>query len=398
MALAGSIKEFGLAEIFQIISLQQKTGELIVQGSEGSVTVIFEKGMIVGADASFRQVESRLGQILVRSGKISKFQLKRALDKQQKTLQPLGTALAELQEIDQETLRQVLSQQIHETVYLLLRWTDGEYRFVPRRSVEYDKNLIKPINTEFLIMEGFRITDEWPEIEKKIPSFQLLIQRVPGVQWQGFPEVRIADSEEDQEKISANEKKIYDLLDSEKTVQELIDTSQLGEFDTCQTIYGLMSKGLVEKVPEGESKKKPVEIHVNYTNLVSRLYLPVGILLLCLIGWVGLQFGPKNLVFLYPVRFTGLQVLKEATAKSWLNKMQNILVAYQAEHKRYPESLEELVDKGIILEQDLYDPWNQKYALVKGEKGILLSSSGPDGKWQTEDDIIGTPLVEAFFF
>ena len=32
MALAGNIKEFGLADIFQIVSLQQKTGELIVQG------------------------------------------------------------------------------------------------------------------------------------------------------------------------------------------------------------------------------------------------------------------------------------------------------------------------------------------------------------------------------
>jgi len=396
MALAGNIKEFGLADIFQIVSLQQKTGELIVKGSEGSVTVVFEKGMIVGADASFRQVENRLGQVLVRSGRVTKFQLKRALDRQRKTLQPLGTVLAELGEINPETLRHALSQQTHETVYHLLRWTDGEYQFLPKRSVEYDKNLVTPINAEFLIMEGFRITDEWPEIEKKIPSFQVVVRRVP--------RAHVPDRETDptaseaQVELSEGEKKIYGLLDSEKTIQDLIDISQLGEFETCQNVYGLMSKGLVEKAPEGEAKKKPAETPIPYKSLIDKFYLPLGLLLLGLVLWAWIQFGPKDFLSLYPMRSAGLQLLKEESAKSWLGKTKEILTAYYVEHKRYPQSLEELVTGGFILERDLYDPWNQKYSLITGEKGILLASSGPDGQWKTEDDIVTTPLIGALLF
>ena len=112
MALAGNIKEFGLADIFQIVSLQQKTGVLTVEGSQGKVTVLLEKGLIVGADATFRPIEERLEQSLVQSQQITKFQLKRATEKQKKTHQPLWTALAEVGEIDIETLRKMLSQQM----------------------------------------------------------------------------------------------------------------------------------------------------------------------------------------------------------------------------------------------------------------------------------------------
>ena len=177
MALAGNIKEFGLADIFQIVSLQQKTGILTIQSSEGSVTVILENGLIVGADATFRPIEERVEQSLVQSEQISKFQLKRAKEKQKKTSQPLWTALAEGGEIDLGVLQKVLSQQVHETVYNVLRWTEGEYRFDPQKSVEYDRQLISPVNTEFLVMEGFRITDEWAELEKEIPSLQVVIRR-----------------------------------------------------------------------------------------------------------------------------------------------------------------------------------------------------------------------------
>ena len=92
MALAGNIKEFGLADIFQIVSLQQKTGILTIQSSEGEVAVILENGLIVGADATFRPIEERIEQSLVQSQQISKFQLKRAKEKQKKTSQPLWTA------------------------------------------------------------------------------------------------------------------------------------------------------------------------------------------------------------------------------------------------------------------------------------------------------------------
>ena len=63
MALAGNIKEFGLADIFQIVSLQQKTGVLTIKSSEGNVTVLLENGLIVGDVSDFDDLEKWTDQI-----------------------------------------------------------------------------------------------------------------------------------------------------------------------------------------------------------------------------------------------------------------------------------------------------------------------------------------------
>ena len=54
MALQGTIRDFGLPDIFQLIGLQRKTGILNLTNDKDkeSVTVTFEGGMVVMADSS----------------------------------------------------------------------------------------------------------------------------------------------------------------------------------------------------------------------------------------------------------------------------------------------------------------------------------------------------------
>ena len=65
MALEGTIKDFGLPDIFQLIGLQRKTGTLTLQSGKEEVTVTFENGMVVMADSSAKRLEDRLGHVLV---------------------------------------------------------------------------------------------------------------------------------------------------------------------------------------------------------------------------------------------------------------------------------------------------------------------------------------------
>ena len=46
MALEGTIKDFGLPDIFQLIGLQRKTGLLTLKHDTEDVTVTFEGGMV----------------------------------------------------------------------------------------------------------------------------------------------------------------------------------------------------------------------------------------------------------------------------------------------------------------------------------------------------------------
>jgi hypothetical protein len=50
MALKGTLKDFGLSDIFQLIAHQRKTGVLYLEDRGKSVAVTFEDGKIVSAE------------------------------------------------------------------------------------------------------------------------------------------------------------------------------------------------------------------------------------------------------------------------------------------------------------------------------------------------------------
>ena len=58
MALEGTIRDFGLPDIFQLIGLQRKTGHLTLanEKDDESVTVTFENGMVFTLDMPYHEV------------------------------------------------------------------------------------------------------------------------------------------------------------------------------------------------------------------------------------------------------------------------------------------------------------------------------------------------------
>ena len=110
MALEGTIRDFGLPDIFQLIGLQRKTGLLTLanEKDQESVTVTFENGMVVMADSSARRLEDRLGNVLVKQGKVARERLDEALAVQRQTLQRLGHILVSGSSIISKDLRDVL--------------------------------------------------------------------------------------------------------------------------------------------------------------------------------------------------------------------------------------------------------------------------------------------------
>jgi hypothetical protein len=82
MALSGTLKDFALPDIFQLIGMQRKTGLLTLESDRETVTVVFEQGMVVHADSTVRRLDDLLGSVLVRQGKMRKDVLEDALSKQ----------------------------------------------------------------------------------------------------------------------------------------------------------------------------------------------------------------------------------------------------------------------------------------------------------------------------
>ena len=176
MALEGTIRDFGLPDIFQLIGLQRKTGILTLKNEKDQVTVAFENGMVVAADSSTKRLEDRLGNVLVKQGKLSKERLDDALLTQKATLQRLGHVLTTQNAITVKDLKEAITVQISQLVFKVFRWRDGEYHFAPTDTVDYDRENFAPMSADFILMEGIRMVDEWPIIEKKIPSMDIVFR------------------------------------------------------------------------------------------------------------------------------------------------------------------------------------------------------------------------------
>ena len=114
MALEGTIRDFGLPDIFQHIGLQRKTGHLTLTNEKDgeTVTVTFENGMVVMADSSANRLEDRLGNVLVKQGKVTRDRLEEALGVQKQTLQRLGHILSSGSAITTKDLRDARRLQV----------------------------------------------------------------------------------------------------------------------------------------------------------------------------------------------------------------------------------------------------------------------------------------------
>ena len=86
------------------------------------------------------------------------------------TLERLGRILLERTVISKEELRKAAEQQILQIIYRVFRWQDGDYHFSQETSIDYDAEYVTPISAESILMEGARMLDEWPMIERKLPG------------------------------------------------------------------------------------------------------------------------------------------------------------------------------------------------------------------------------------
>jgi hypothetical protein len=166
MALEGTLRDFSLADILQLIALQHKTGLLSVRSPGDTVTLGFADGQLVSAESSAQRLDTRLGTVLVKTRRLAPDLLARALEMQAQTLQRLGFILLKNGFCSAQDLRDGLDIQIRRIVYGLFRWTDGDYVFEQTDHVDYDSESTTPISVERLLMEGARMLDEWPIVEK----------------------------------------------------------------------------------------------------------------------------------------------------------------------------------------------------------------------------------------
>ena len=332
MALEGSLKDFSVLDILQLVSNQQKTGTLAIDSPRGKIAVDFKKGLITSAYRTKKGQQVLIDEYLLKSGRISEENLSKAKSSHLETGLPWDEILIRDGYITEDEFKEIVTFKIQEVIDELFMWNEGSYRFELGKELYPYSRVKVSLRTEALIMEGARRMDELPRIREVLPDENILVEKtdkvVPG--------------------LGPAEKKLLSLLSQPSTVGELAGRAGLGEFTTYESLFNMIRTGVVKtagvKKPEVVKEEKPKKWEPR--NLVEILLVSlVGVAII-----LGLWMKRNAESGIGPIPF---ESYVQWTMDHRLESLENSLRVYFLMNGKYPESLEQLHEVGLASREDV---------------------------------------------
>ncbi|GMR22881.1 MAG: hypothetical protein BMS9Abin37_1260 [Acidobacteriota bacterium] len=403
MALSGTLKDFALPDIFQLIGMQRKTGLLTLESERETVSVVFEQGMVVHADSTVRRLDDLLGNVLVRQGKMRKEILEEALAKQKVSMQRLGFILTSQGYIERGDLTSALSEQVQQIVFRVFRWKSGNYHFDPAADTDYDRDNASPVSTDHILMEGIRRVDEWPIIEKRIPTLDSVFRPlVPQKQIKveeeaddsGGLEAAFGDVEGDVDDsdratsevvLDTQEAKIYKLVDGERSVTTIMEMTGLSDFDVCRTLFDFLDRNLVAPATQERARSRRQagpRVEDGAPNQVVGLVGLVVVLALSAVGFAVSMGAPFRVPALPSFLLQESETIQRSRDVAGMQRIVSALRAYYMAFDTYPAALDDLVNATppLVSADDLRGAGGEPYRYQTSPERVVLQAIGPSGE------------------
>jgi DNA-binding response OmpR family regulator len=227
----GILKD-NLPQLFAAFAATRETGELGLARGQVKKIVYFEQGMPVFALSNL--VADRLGQFLVRAGKIDDSALQQAADEAARTKQRTGDVLILMGLLTEQDRLYYIGQQIKSILYSLFSWEDGTYQmsFSGRARKEAIKLDLHPST---LVMRGVKKLYKPERLKRLLPDD---VKLVPSQD----PLFALSDVE-----LASWEAHLLTRCDGTRTVKELIELAVRPELDARRTLVALFAMHIVER-------------------------------------------------------------------------------------------------------------------------------------------------------
>lgn len=235
MAIQGPLRELGIHDVFQLLDLSRKTGVLRVTSelrqNEGKIW--FETGAVVAA--VIRSNPHRIGDVLLRAGKVREEDLLRVREMQRTGDHRLmGEILVSIGALSSRDLEQQVRVQVEEVVFTVLNWSEGYFVFEEGAAVDIPRDANVRIGTEALLMEGARRIDEWSRIQGRIPHLGIVPQLA-----------RPSGEEPYTLSLTPFEWKVLAACDGSLDARSTARALAASEFEVAKTLFGLEAAGVI---------------------------------------------------------------------------------------------------------------------------------------------------------
>ncbi len=238
--LNANIRDFGIPNIFVYLNRKRKTGTLVVKTPAFTKKVYLDKGDVIFASST--DEDDRLGETLIKMGKITLEQYNRSVELLKMTGKRQGEILVELGYLTPQDIIWGVKYQVKDIIYSLFQLKDAAYEFkegeIPSREV-----ITLKMSMGNLIYEGVKRINNINRIVKEMPDMNsvLKLSTDPVSLFQDIV-------------LSSLDKKMLFMIDGRKTVKELINSSSPNSFQVMKTLYVLWSTGILAK-KEDETEK-----------------------------------------------------------------------------------------------------------------------------------------------
>lgn len=253
--LSDNIKNFSIPKILVYLNRKRKTGILTVKTSAFTKKVYLDKGDAIFASST--DEDDRLGETLIKMGKITIEQYDRSVKLLKETGKRQGEILVELGYLTPQEIIWSVKYQVKDIIYSLFQLTDAEYEF---REGEIPLNEVITLKMSMgnLIYEGVKRINNLNRIRKEMPDMNavLKLSTDPVSLFQDIV-------------LSSLDKKMLFMIDGKKTVQDFINSLSSYSFQAMKTLYVLWSTGILE---EKDNVTEMAEESVSLVNILKAFH------------------------------------------------------------------------------------------------------------------------------
>jgi len=243
VALEGNLKDFSLEDMFRLLQTGAKTGTLHVDGPSEAV-VCFRDGEVLFAGTAGGNEPA--AKRLVNAGIVSEKQVRQAqglmkIQKKDRAGRKLGQILVDEGYLEAAVIEQFVRDQVADALFDLLRWEEGELRFVPDEAcADGDLGISVPVDS--VLTDAAKRLELWNKIKEKIPSLDTRFAMASG------PGARNGEIN-----LKPREWMLLCYLHGSRSVRELVELTGYSDFETARILYGMYAGGLIGRVgPAGE--------------------------------------------------------------------------------------------------------------------------------------------------
>jgi hypothetical protein len=176
--MQGSLGEFRLAEILQLVAVQQKTGLLRMVRGKTIVTFYFDHGILVSCRDRRHLAYDPLLEFLSRYGFLQPQMVEYLRNKIEESKEDLADVLIGERFLTEEELLLALEDMTQELAHRTFTWREGTYQFIGGDEALSGLRHRVSMKIDALLMEGARRADEWPRLVEKLPGHDVVLDAV----------------------------------------------------------------------------------------------------------------------------------------------------------------------------------------------------------------------------